>query len=197
MLANEVWQSVKDGWQYLKDNDAPNWFVFFFGLVVWPLAISIFAYLWTNMPRQSFRGFRVTFSPTRVTIDGTQHDAVLLTFINQTGSTAYLFRARLREVRRRFPVAQEASRDIAGGWRELLMSTNPTNGSFVRYECILQTDVSGGRAYAAIAVKQPMNEKFYSHRPAFWRRWLRRPKYLMLEYLVVVGDRKSFVASVY
>src|SRR5277367_3154757 len=118
MVANEGWQYLKAGWQYLKDNDAPNWIVFFFSLVVWPLVISIFAYCWTNKPRQGVQGFRVTFSPTQITINGTQRDAVLLTFINQTGSTAYLFRTRLREVSRRFPVAQEASRDIAGGWRE-------------------------------------------------------------------------------
>ena len=120
-MLNEGWQHLRDGWQYLRDNDAPNWLVFFFSLVFWPLVLSLFAYRFANKSRQSIQGFRVTFSPTRITIGEAEHDAVLLTFINQTGSTAYLFRARLREVSRNFPVALGASRDMAAGWRELLL----------------------------------------------------------------------------
>ena len=102
-MLNEGWQHLRDGWQYLRDNDAPNWFVFFFSLVFWPLVLSFFAFWFTNKSRQSVQGFRVTFSPTRITIGEVEHDAVLLTFINQTGSTAYLFRARLCEVSRNLP----------------------------------------------------------------------------------------------
>ena len=97
-MLSEGWQHLEDGWQYLRDNDAPNWFLFFFSLVFWPLVLSIFAYWRTKRSTQSVPGFRVTFSPTRITIGEAEHDGVLLTFINQTGSTAYLFRARLREV---------------------------------------------------------------------------------------------------
>ena len=113
-------ESVGDIWQYLKDHDAPNWIVIIISLFVWPPILGIIVYWWTNRKRQSAPHFLVTFTPSKIHIDQTPHDAVVLTFINQTGSIVYLSRARLTEVQKRFPIPVAASRDMARGWRELL-----------------------------------------------------------------------------
>jgi hypothetical protein len=186
-------ESIYNVWQFLKVHDAPNWF----GIVIWPLVLSIFAYWWTHRKKQSVRHFRVTFSPEAISIGEALCSAVALTFINQTGSIAYLSHARLKENMRHFPVPKQASRDMADGWRELVFALPPYYVEFNQYECLLQTDVANGRVKAAIAVTTQMDEGFYSHRPTLWRRLLRYPKYFLLEYVVVVGETKHSVQTVY
>ena len=139
--------------------------------------------------------FSCYFHPTQIQIGPTPHDAVMLTFINQTGSVVYS-RARLTEVQKNFPVPIAASRDMARGQRELVF-LNPTSQIHDHYECILQTGGINGRAIASIAVKQQMAEAFYSYRPALLRRFFSCPKYFLLEYVVVVGEKKFSVATIY
>jgi len=192
-----MFQYLWEFWQYLKDNDAPNWFVIFFSLIFWPGCSFLLTYWWAHRKRQSFPKFLVTLNPFLMTIGAAPYDAVLLTYINQTGSIVYLSHARLREVQKNFPVAQIASRD-AQGWREqtFALPTNPA-GSFDHYECILQTDVLNGRVCSAIAVKHPMDGAFYSYRPTMLRKWFGFPKYFLLEYTIVVGEKKVSIATVY
>jgi len=188
-------------WQYLKDHDASNWFVIIVSIFVWPAILSIFFFWWTNRKRQSVPHFLVTFTPSTSNIGGTPHDAVLLTFINQTGSIAYLYHARLTENPKHFSIPVAASRDIARAWRELVFALPPeppqTELHFDVYEWVLQTDPKSGRVYASMAVQQPMDEAFYSYRPTLLRKWFRYPKYFLLEYDVVVGEKKFSVATVY
>jgi hypothetical protein len=190
-------QCINDLWECLKENDAPNWFVIFFSLVVWPLAL----FWWTKRKRQSVPHFLVTFAPTQIAIGTEQHPAILLTFINQTGSITYLYHARLTENQKHFPIPVAASRDMARGWRELVFALPPeppqVGLSFENYECVLQTDPKSGRAFATIAVKQPMDDMFYTYRPTLLRKWFRCPKYFLLEYDVVVGEKKFSVATTY
>jgi hypothetical protein len=187
-------------WQYLKDHDASNWFVIIFSVLFWPAILSIGAYWWAHHKRHSIPHFLVTFSPTKIDIGGTTYEAVLLTFINQTGSIVYLYHARLREVSKRFPVPKAASRDMSRGWRELVLALpalNPSQPSFDQYEVVLQTDLKNGRALAAIAITKQMNDSFYSYRTPRWRRLLGLPKFFLIEYDIVVGERKFSVATVY
>jgi hypothetical protein len=189
----KVLQYLSGFWQYLKDHDASNWFVIFFSLVAWPLAL----YWWAHRKRQNFPNFLVTFNPFQIGIVtpigiGASHNAVLLTYINQTRSTVYLSRARLKEVPKNFPVPQSASRDVQG-WREQTLAVPSNPNVFDQYECILQTS---DRAYSAIAIAHPMDNAFYSHRPTLLRRFF-GPKYFVLEYSLVVGEKKVSVATVY
>ena len=189
-------------WPYLiKDGDATNWLVIAFTVIFWPIVLSIFWYWWAHHKRQSVPHFLVTFREHKNEIDGIPYDAIQLTFINQTGSIVYLYHARLKESPKKFSVPKEASRDIAKGWRELVFALHSTTDSqpikFEHYECVLQTEPKSGRAYATIAVKQPMDEAFYSYRPSLIRRLFRRPKYFFLEYDIVVGEKKFAVRTVY
>ena len=103
-------------------------------------------------------------------------------------------RTKLKEVPKNFPVPQSASRD-AQGWREqtLTFPGNPT-GNFDQYECILQTN---GRTCSAIAVTHPMDSAFYSYRPPLLRKFFGIPKYFVLKYSLVVGEKKVLVSTVY
>jgi hypothetical protein len=183
-----------DWWTYLKENDAPNWFAIGFSLVVWPSVLSLFVFFWRNRKRQNVPRFLVTFAPIQISIGAASGNAVALSFINQTGSVAYLHRAQLTEVQKRFPVPKEASRDMASGGRELTFALVANPQVFTHYECILQTNE---RATAAIAIQQPMDDAFYSYRPSWLRRLLTCPKYFLLEYVVVVGRTQYSVATVY
>ena len=85
------------------------------------------------------RGFLVTFTPGRIGIGGVPCDAIVLTFINQTGSVVYLRNALLKEVKKNFPVPAAASRDMASAWRELVFAI-PPDTHHNTYQCILQTN---------------------------------------------------------
>jgi hypothetical protein len=180
-------------WQYLKDNDLPNWISLIVGLFVWPPIAAAIVVLWSRRTLQSVPHFLVTLTPGAATIGSQSHPGVDINFINQTGSVAYLSRARLIEVATNFPVPVAASRDLARAWRQLVLAI-PPSPAFDRYECILQTNE---RAKAFIATTQVPDQAFYSHRPAVWRRWLRCPKYFRLEYVVVIGDKKFLVSTIY
>src|SRR5438874_12545176 len=89
-----------DGWQWLKDHDAPNWFAILFSLVVWPLVI----YWWNTRKTQSIPHLEVRPEfPSQVNIPLRQSHAVELTFTNATHSVVYLHHARLRENQKNFP----------------------------------------------------------------------------------------------
>src|SRR5262249_52367533 len=118
-------------------------------------------------------------------MDGQSYQAIYLIFTNRTGSVVYLSRARLRGRTKRFPIPAAAVRDLSGGWHELKFGTS--TGDLKDQECILQTN---GRVATGIAVGQQMNQAFYSHQPGLLRRYFRRPKYFLLQYTAMVGDKK-------
>ncbi len=183
-------------WNYLKTHDAPNWIAIFISLLVWPPILWGITYWWVTRRRQSVPDFLVTFTASKIKIGAEDYDAVNLTFINQTGSIVYLSRATLVEAPQNFGVPTAASRDMARGRRELTFAIPPSQ-KFDHYECILQTDVEHGRAISAIAIKRPLDEAFYSYRPTILRRWSWRPKYFLLEYTLMVGQKKYSIATVY
>ena len=178
-------------WLYLKSHDAPNWIAIFISLFVWPPILWGITYWLVTRRRQNVSDFLVTFTPSKIAIGDSDYDAITLTFINQTGSIVYLSHARLREVKKRFEVPVAASRDMARGQRELVFAIPPST-KFDQYECILQTDVTHGRVLASIAIKNPMDDAFYSYRPCVLRRWFWAPKYFLLEYVIMVGQKKIF-----
>jgi hypothetical protein len=192
-----VFDSFNELWQYLKDHDAPNWFVIFFSLVIWPPVIGGLALWWSNRKRQNAPGFLVTLTRGEIKIGEQEHPVVVLTFINQTGNVIYLSRAKLKAVQKTFSIPATTSRDMARGWHEIVLATSSKPGAFEHYECILQTDVEHGRAYGAIAVTTPLKDAFYSHHPGLLRRLFGRPKYFWLEYVLLVGEKKYSVKTIY
>ncbi len=183
-------------WQFIKANDLPNWVSLLVSLVIWPPIAAALVVLWSRRTRQNVPHFLVTLTAAQGAIGNQTGPGVVITFINQTGSIAYLSRARLIETPKNFSVPSAASRDVARAWRELALAI-PPNNTFDRYETILQTDIQNDRAIAFIATTQPPEEEFYAHRPSLWRRLLRWPKYFRLDYVVVIGDQKFLVSTTY
>ncbi len=183
-------------WQFIKANDLPNWVSLLVSLFIWPPIAAAIVILWSQRTRQSVPHFLVTLTAAQGAIGQQTGPGVVITFINQTGSIAYLSRARLIETPRNFSVPAAASRDVARAWRELALAV-PPGTTFNRYETILQTDIEHGRATAFIATTQPPEEAFYAHRPSLWRRLLWSPKYFRLDYVVVIGEKKFLVSTVY
>jgi hypothetical protein len=179
-------------WQWLKDHDAPNWFSIGFSLVIWPVFLSILAYYWSRRQVRGIPNFDVQPQPGRTVIGDKQYDAVNLTFANFTGSIVYIRRARLRERRTNFPIAQAAVKSISGGWRELKFADE--HGNFIRDQLILET---GGRTVTSIAVVKTFGANFYNYRPGYLRVLFRRPKYFVIQYTAMVSDKKYSVAEVY
>jgi hypothetical protein len=50
-------------WQYLKDNDLPNWISLIVGLFVWPPIAAAIVVLWSRRTLQSVPHFLVTLTP--------------------------------------------------------------------------------------------------------------------------------------
>jgi hypothetical protein len=189
---------VDDFTQFGKDHDASNWFSIAFSLVVWPSVLSAIVYYWSKRKIQEIPHFVVSPAPGQTTIiDGQNYPAVGFTFAKDTGSVVYIRRVRLRERQKNFPIPPAAVRDLSGGWREIKFGTPPNlkgMRALLYRERVLHT---GQTAYTSIAVSQAMDNAFYSYRPGWFRRLFRIlfrlfrcPKYFVLEYTAMVGDRK-------
>ena len=176
-------------WQWLKDNDAPNWFVIFFSLLVWPVIL----YWISNRKGHNVPHLDVFPHMISAGIGNQQGDAVELEFANVTGSIVYLQRVRLREKRKNFPVPEVAARDISSGWRDLSLRYL-SEQVYHRHECILQTNE---RAMCCVAVEGQLDASFHNHRSRWIRRFFRCPKYYRLEYTAMVGEKKYTVSTVY
>jgi hypothetical protein len=184
--------SFSDSWQWLKDHDAPNWFVIAFSLVLWPVLVSFAGYWWYKRKIQGIPHLQVLQRPDKTKINGKLYDAVAFTFANGTGSVVYLSRVSLRECGRNFPVPPAAVKDISDGGHEIKFQNQ--TGALIDRERLLHT---GQNAETSIAVSQLMGNEFYSYRPGLLRRLFRRPKYFVLKYTVMVGNRKYSVATIY
>jgi hypothetical protein len=189
---------VREFWQWLREYDASNWFVIFVSLFAWLFFIRRL----DSRKRQYIPNLEVQprQSQGSTTIGNRQFDAVEFVFSNRTGSTVYLYRAQLREHPKRFPIPHEAARDISG-WRELKfgsqqynVSNSSTTFAYVDHERVPQTNES---ATTVMAVSQKMDSTFYNYRPWWIHRWLRRPRYFLLQYTVMVGEKKYSVKSVF
>jgi hypothetical protein len=168
-------------WNWLKDNDAPNWLAIFFSLMAWP-AIPGILYWLNNRTRQSVPYLNVSFQPgATTTVNGQDHPALNITFTNQTGQTVYLSRVRLRGCQQRFQSPLPAI--TASGWHELKFASSKTvpsktapDGAQILqlndFECILQTTQG---AFTNIAVSR-IDNAFLSYRPWWLRRWLWCPQ---------------------
>src|SRR6266478_687974 len=101
-------------WQYLKDNDAPNWFAILISFA-WPLGVWIFA----HRRVQGVPHLLVIARPGATNIGGSQYNAITFQFKNGTGQIVYISQVRFSENARTIRVPAAADRDIAGGWRPI------------------------------------------------------------------------------
>lgn len=120
-----------------------------------------------------------------------RYEGARIEFCNKTGSVLYVTHARISKCTKNFSVHKHADTDIVQGDSELKF----TDGEeYILREVILQTD---DVARTCIALShQFQKEESYRCSP-IWRRVLRRPKYFILECVVLNGTRKQNLLVIY
>ena len=131
-------------------------------------------------------------SPVNMSIGDVSYPAVYMVFSNRTPSVVYLTNPQLTNCSALFPIPPDAARDIGANARPL--SFVKPDGGFEGYQITLQT---GDQAKTGIAVGAPMHATFYDYRASRLRRIFRRPKYFVLEYTAMVGEKKCSVATIH
>ncbi len=181
-------QWLLDLWNWTKENDLPEWWATGFTAVLWPVVL----FAWNRRRVNNVVNLEVRLFPGTIQINGTSHSAVGMEFINHSGSVVYLAGVRLRPNQKTFPVPIDASRDIAEGTHH--MSFMDGSGEYVDREVTLQTNE---KRQSCMAISSTMPEAFYTFKAPWYRRVIRKPKYFLLEYTVMVGVSRHSVATVY
>jgi hypothetical protein len=179
---------------WAKSNDLSNWGGVIFTVIAWPTVLSLLILWWTTRKVNSISKLLVAFMPTDdITMGGASFPAVAILFENQTGSVVYVTGPRIRNCSRRFPIPTQAVRDIGHNWHPLSF-WNTTANLFQDHQTTLQTS---GKAQTTIAVMDGMPESFYRHETCRLRRLFRMPKYFIIEYTAMVGEKKYSVSTIY
>jgi hypothetical protein len=174
-------------WRWLRENDLPNWVIFAFTVVLWPVAL----FAWQHRRANSIPGLEVHFSSGKITIGEQPHHAIDIRFTNHTGSVVYVSGVRIRNRSKRFYVPLDAARDIAGDSYHLKFID--TQGQFRLREITLQTNDTAQTCIPSGFV----GLEFLGYVPPWYARVLRRRKYFILEYTAMVGTTRHFVATAY
>lgn len=102
-------------WQWLKNKDLPNWIIFSFTAIVWPLVL----FYWNKRKFNNIPNLEVSLAKASITINKKSHSAIDINFLNNTGAIVYLTLARIKKCTKSFNVPTDASRDIAENSHEL------------------------------------------------------------------------------
>ncbi|PYI93101.1 MAG: hypothetical protein DME97_07285 [Verrucomicrobia bacterium] len=176
-------------WKWLKDADIPNFAIFLFTAIVWPLAL----WVWSKRKVTTIPNLEVRLSRRRGKIDETSCEGIEITFVNKTGSVVYLSNGRLLGITSDFAVHQLAARDISDSSYELKFFDS-ANKTFHIRQTILQTDQS---VDTWIALVSEASDALLSYKPSAWRKFLNRQRYFRLEFLAVVGEDRFRVSLPY
>ena len=174
---------------WLKDHDLPNTFTFVVTIIFWPLALL----WWAKRKVNNVSKLLVAFTSVPAVTMSESFPAVAILFENQTGSVVYLNGPQIRNCSKRFTIPTEAVRDI-GENAHPLSFLNRTTGVFQDHQATLQTS---DKAQTVIAVTNQMPESFYRYKTPFLRRVFRRPKYFIMEYTAMVGEKRYSVSTIY
>jgi hypothetical protein len=176
---------------WMREHDLPNWISTLFAVIVWPLAL----FWWSRRKVNSVPRLLVSFTPRPqpLRIGSTSHPAVDILFENQTASVVYVNGPRIRNCTSLFPVPTIAVRDI-GENAHPLSFVNPASGNYEDHQATLQTS---GKVFTTMATTTTMSEAFYHHRAPMYRRLLRAPRYFIIEYTAMVGEKKYSVRTIH
>lgn len=175
-------------WNWARANDLPNWAIFLFTAILWPVAL----FCWQRKRRNKIPGLEIKITPSQIVIGPKPHPAIAIDFINHTGSVVYVTNARIRKTTSRFPIPPDATRDISGGGYSLAFLA--VGGLFTDRETTIQTNAEGKTCMAYVP---PLEPAFYTYRPGWFSRVVRWRQYFLLEYTALVGTKRYFVATLY
>ena len=173
---------------WARENDIPNWFAVGFSSFVWPVAVIV----WQRRRVGGVRGLDVHFHRGNIQMYGKDFPALDIDFTNHTGSVVYVTGVRVRGCTSAFPVPEDAARDIAGLGYQLKFLTREK--LYEQREATLHTNAS---ARTCMPVVHPLPQQFFTYARPTAARMLRLRKYFVLEYTVMVGERRHSVATRY
>jgi hypothetical protein len=177
-------------YQWMQQNDLPNWIVFIFSLILWPIAL----YLWDQRTINNIPHLPISLSKGATSSDGEKKENFIwINFLNNTGSIIYLTNIRILHCSKLFKVDPKASRDISESSHELKFP-NKTNNTLTERQIVLQTNEESG---SGLQLKEIIPDEMITYKSMLWRRLLRRPKYFCLEYVVMVGNKRYKVSTIY
>ena len=175
-------------WSWLKNNDLPNWIIFFFTAIIWPLVL----FYWNKRKVNNIPNLEISLAKASITIDGNPHAAVDINFLNNTGTVVYLTCVRIKKCSDSFDVPVDASRDIADNSYELKFMDD--GGRYLHRQLTLQTNQE---TKSSLAVAKQLPDSFYSYKAHWYRKFLRLRKYFILECTTMVGDKRFRVSTIY
>ena len=187
-MANESLSWIATVWAWARANDIPNWLAVALTSVFWPIALI----LWQHRKVNGVHGLEVHFAAGDIKIGDKPFPAIDVQFTNHTGAVVYVSGVRVRGCTQDFAVPVEASRDVAENSYHLKFMDD--QGRFVNREVTLQTSTS---AKTCMPAPSSLPAKFFTYRPSWLVRRLRRRKYFLLEYTAMVGTTRYLVATLY
>jgi len=175
---------------WMQKNDIPNWVVIIFSLVLWPIVL----YLWNQRAVNNIPNLQISLSKGVTSSQGERKENFIwINFLNNTGSIIYLTNIRILKCSKLFQVDPKASRDISESSHELKFP-NKKDNILTERQIILQTNEESG---GGLQLKETISDEMLTYKSSLWRRVLRRPKYFCLEYVVMIGNKRYKVNTVY
>jgi hypothetical protein len=179
---------------YLRANDLPNWIIFGFTGIAWPLVVFLYyRRKVNNIPNLIISLNQSTMTITNSTNpNGISYPTVQFNFKNNTGQIIYLANPRIVNCSKTFSIPVDASRGIGENSYEL--NFMDANSKYTLQQYILQTDKI---AVTGIAVNHQMSNDFFSYNPNWIHRRFYLIKYFKIEFTAMVGDKKYKVSTLY
>lgn len=173
----------------IKDHDLPNWIILVFTILFWPT----FLYFWSKRKLSYVKNLKISLSKDAILINGNKYDALRFTVTNSTTSTVFLTNMRLKNKPGKFTIHKDSTRDFYSGYYELKFYNPETNFFSIR-DLIFYTDKEH---YTAIAIDGKVDDSIFTFEPKWTDKLLRLAKYFVLEYTVLVGEKKFLVKTRY
>lgn len=174
---------------WLKENDLPNSIGLMFTAIVWPLAL----YFWSKRKVSSIPNLTIALGRGNISIgDNPNIVALTLTFINNSNSTIFITNPRIKDNKKNFRVHPVSTKDFNSGYYELKFHDG--NNAFNVDNKVLRTN---DRALTVIGLSEMPDDTFLNHTSNFFKRIFNKPKYFILQFTALVGNRRYLIKAIH
>lgn len=180
---------MEETYRCLKENDIPNWIVFFVLSIFWPLML----FFWRKRKYRLINNLQISLARGIINLDGTHRPALTVTLTNHTNNTLFLTNFRIKNEATNFKIYSESTRDFITSYYPFLF-LNKHNQKFEIKDIILNT---GESAVTSIALEEDINDVFFNFRPNLLRRTFSIQKYFVIQYSVFMNEKRYFVKTIY